>query len=118
VPVFQEWSSVGEHNANLEKSTIRIIEGNTWKKTDTVILLPAAKMVPLKCALSWMNLMTPPNQSAPKIGIMGTEIGEAYSQTIAGVLEHPQLKTHKYILTIEHDNTVPADGLLKLIAHM
>jgi hypothetical protein len=34
------------------------------------------------------------------------------------ILAHPQLKDYKYILTVEHDNVVPADGLVKLLARM
>jgi hypothetical protein len=111
-------TAVGIHNSKLEESTLRILEGGSWKKQDTVILLPAAKMVPMKAALSWMNLMTPPNQSAPKIAMLGMEVGDAYSQAIQQVLDHPQLSTHRFILTLEHDNVPPADGLLKLLAQM
>jgi hypothetical protein len=110
-----QWA--GEHNSDLAKSTLRVLHGGSWKKQDTVILLPAAKMVPTKAALSWMHLMTPPNQSAPKIAMIGMEVGEAYSKAIEGVLAHPQLSTHKFLLTIEHDNIPPQDGLLRLIAH-
>ena len=113
--------SVGLHNKDLANSTLRILEGGTWKKQETVILLPAAKLVPMKAALSWMNLLTPPNQSAPRfptVALLGMEVGDAYSQAIEQVLSHPQLKDHKFILTIEHDNVVPSDGLLKLIARM
>jgi len=117
-PTFSEPQLVGFHNADLPASTLRIMEGKSWLKTDTVILLPAAKMVPMKCALSWMNLMTPPNQSAPKIAMLGMEVGDAYSQAIEQVLAHPGLSTHKYILTIEHDNCPPQDGLMRLIKHM
>ncbi len=88
-PQFSEPQLVGEHNANLSASTLRVLQGGSWKKQDTIILLPAAKMVPTKAALSWMGLMTPPNQRAPKIpqaaiiGAIGMEVGEAYSKSIA-----------------------------------
>jgi hypothetical protein len=93
-------------------------EGVTWKKQETVILLPAAKLVPLKCAMSWMHMLTPPNQSMPKVAMLGMEVGDAYSQAVEYVLSTPNLASHKYILTIEHDNWVPQDGLIKLLAHM
>jgi hypothetical protein len=116
-PTWSE-ASVGFHNANLPASTVRFLQGASWKKQDTIILLPAAKMVPTKAAMSWMNLLSPPNQSAPKIGMIGMEVGEAYSTAIEQVLAHPQLKDHRYILTIEHDNIPPQDGLLRLLKHM
>jgi hypothetical protein len=49
---------------------------------------------------------------------LGMEVGDAYSQAISEVLAHPELSQWEYILTIEHDNTPPADGLIKLIAQM
>lgn len=118
IPQFSEPSLAGFHNDNLPATTVRLIEGGSWKKQDTVVLLPAGKLVPTKAALSWMNLMAPPNQSCPKIGMIGMEVGEAYSVAFDRVLAHPQLSTHRYILTIEHDNTPPADGLLQLLKRM
>lgn len=115
-PQFADPNLVGFHNSNLPASTLRILEGASWKKQDTIILIPAAKMVPTKAALSWMNLMTPPNQSCPKIGMLGMEVGDAYSTAIEQVLAHPQLKDHRYILTLEHDNVPQPDGLLRLLA--
>lgn len=116
LPRFSEPELAGFHNTNLAASTLRILEGASWKKQETIILLPAAKMVPTKAAMSWMNLMTPPNQSCPKIAMLGMEVGDAYSTAIEHVLAHPQLKDHRYILTIEHDNIPQPDGLLRLLA--
>lgn len=117
-PIVGELSTCGYHNANLEASTLRIMEGASWKKQDTVILLPAAKTVSTKCAMTWMNLMTPPNQRAPKMAMLGMEVGDAYSQAIEQILVTPGLMDCQFILTIEHDQTVPPDGLLRLLAHM
>jgi len=121
-PQFAEPQLVGEHNATLSASTLRVLQGGSWKKQETIILLPAAKTVPTKAALSWMNLMTPPNQRAPKIpqtaiiGAIGMEVGEAYSKSIEAILGHPDLSTYRFLLTIEHDNIPPQDGLIKLLA--
>lgn len=46
------------------------------------------------------------------------EVGEAYTAAIEQVLAHPELKDWEYILTLEHDNTPPADGVLELIKRM
>jgi hypothetical protein len=46
------------------------------------------------------------------------EVGQAYSDTIAVILEHQELSTWEYLLTIEHDNVPPQDGLLRLIKRM
>lgn len=109
---------VGRHNANLEASAARITEGATWKKQRTIMLLPSATMVPAKCALSWMNMITPPNQPFLRWLLLGDEVGVAYSNAIEQIVSHPDLSQWEFILTVEHDNAVPSDGLLKLIAEM
>jgi hypothetical protein len=42
--------------------------------------------------------------------MLGMEVGDAYSQAIQQVLDHPQLSTHRFILTLEHDNIPPETG--------
>jgi hypothetical protein len=49
---------------------------------------------------------------------LGMEVGEAYSQSIEAILSHPDLSQWEYILTMEHDNMPPPDGLVKLMAQM
>lgn len=44
----------------------------------------------------------------------GLEVGDAYSTAIEQVLAHPDLGGWEYILTIEHDNMPPQDGVMKL----
>lgn len=117
-PIMGELSTCGVHNANLEASTTRIIQGGSWKQQSTVILLPAAKMVSTKCAMSWMHLMTPPNQKAPRMALLGMEVGDAYSVAIEQILATPGLNDCQYVLTLEHDNMPPQDGLLRLLAQM
>ena len=46
------------------------------------------------------------------------EVGSAYSEAIEGVINHPELSKWEYILTLEHDNMPPPDGILKLIKRM
>lgn len=108
----------GRHNGDLATSGLRILEGGSWKRQDTVVLIPSGRLIPAKAVLSWMNLVYPPNNGVVRIMTQGMEVGEAYSQAIEGILSHPQLKTFKWLLTIETDNLPPPDGVLKLIARM
>ena len=108
----------GFHNTNMEASTARIIQGGSWKKQDIVLLLPAAKTVPTRCVMSWMALMFPPNQAVHRVAMLGLEVGDAYSRAIETVLANPQMASAQYILTIEHDNAPPNDGVVRLLAHM
>jgi hypothetical protein len=111
-------TSSGVNNEDLSASATRIIEGGTWKKQRTVMLLPSAPMVSAKCALSWMNLIVPPNQGFARWLLLGDEVGVAYSNAIEQVLTNPVAKDWEYILTVESDNSIPADGLVKLIKQM
>jgi hypothetical protein len=108
----------GVHNSDLDKSAARIMKGGSWKRQRVIVILPSAAMIPAKVALSHWNLAFPPNNGVMRILALGLEVGDAYSQAIEQILAHPDLKDWEYILTIEHDNTPPADGVVKLIERM
>src|SRR5262245_9934290 len=111
-------SDLGRHNQDLAKSTSRILEGGSWKKQRVVMLIPAGDMIPTKVYINHRALVFPPNQSAHVMGAEGMEVGEAFSSSIAEILAHPDLSQWEYLLTIEHDNLAPVDGILILIRHM
>jgi hypothetical protein len=46
------------------------------------------------------------------------EVGDAYSTGIEQILAHPELKNWEYLLTIEHDNCPPPDGVVRLMDRM
>ena len=108
----------GKHNENLEQSSKRILEGGSWKKQRVIMIIPASKTIPTKVYLSHCGLIFPPNQASYRMAAIGMEVGEAFSSTIQEILNHPELSTWEYILTIEHDNIPPADGLVRLIESM
>lgn len=108
----------GRHNIDLAKSSARITEAATWKKQRTVVIIPSGPTIPSLVALSMWSLIFPPNQGVVRMLALGQEVGEAYSNAISDVLAHPELSQWEYILTMEHDNVPPSDGLLKLIAQM
>ena len=108
----------GKHNENIELSAKRILEGGSWKKQRVIMLIPASSMIPTKVYLSHCSLIFPPNQAVFRMAAIGMEVGEAFSTAIQEILSHPELSTWEYILTIEHDNIPPQDGLVKLIERM
>jgi hypothetical protein len=108
----------GAHNKDLARTSARLIKGGSWKKQRVVTILPSAALIPAKVALSHWNLIFPPNQGVVRILALGMEVGDAYSNAIEQVLAHPDLSQWEYILTLEHDNAPPQDGLLKLLARM
>lgn len=108
----------GIHNADLSATLNRLSREGAYKDLSTIIIIPAFGSVPTKAVAAWWNLLTPPNQKIAKFFAIGMEVGQAYSSTIEGILGHPDLKEYKYILTMEHDNVPPSDGLLKLLEQM
>lgn len=109
---------VGIHNSDLSKSGSRIMHGGSWKKQRVIVIFPAAASIPTRVAFSHWNLIFPPNQAVFRMLALGLEVGEAYSNAIEQVLADPNLSQWEYILTLEHDNMPPNDGLLKLIEAM
>jgi hypothetical protein len=105
----------GVHNKDMSSTITRLEREGAYKDLSTVIIIPALGSIPTKAVASWWNMMTPPNQKVAKFFAVGMEVGAAYSQTIEGILADPNLSTWKYILTLEHDNIPPPDGLLKLL---
>ena len=108
----------GIHNQDLEKTRSRILKGGSWKRQRVVVILPAADLVPAKCALSWWNLAFPPNNGVVKWLAQGMEVGDAYSTAIEQILAHPELKDWEYLLCLEQDNSPPGDGLIRLVEQM
>jgi hypothetical protein len=108
----------GKHNEDLESSAKRIKESGSWKRQRVVMLIPAGVSIPTKVYLSHCSLIFPPNQGSYKMVAIGMEVGEAFSEAIEQILEHPELSTWEYILTIEHDNIPQPDALVKLLERM
>ena len=108
----------GVHNSDLDKTSARLIKGGSWKKQRVVVIIPAGDSIPAKVALSHWNLGFPPNNGVLRILAQGMEVGHAYSTAIEQVLANPDLSQWEYLLTLEHDNLVPGDGVVKLIERM
>jgi hypothetical protein len=117
-PQLVTQSFVGEHNKNLERTRSRLIRGGSWKRQRIVVIIPAGVLIPAKVALSIWNLILPPNQAIFKILAQEMEVGDAYSTALEQIISHPELSQWEYVLTIEHDNMPPNDGLLKLLEQM
>ena len=110
--------ALGRHNENLQRETARIIQGGSWKKQRTVMLIPAGPMIPTKVYLNHCSLIFPPNQASYRMATEDMEVGEAFSTSIQEILNNPELSKWEFLLTVEHDNLAPSDGLVTLIRHM
>lgn len=116
--LIQNLDTIGVNNGGMAKTISRLDKSKAWKKQRIIVLLPTAEMISAKVALSHWNLVFPPNNGVARILAIGMEVGAAYSTAIEQVLAHPELSQWEYILTIEHDNTPPADGVIKLLECM
>lgn len=112
-----EWM-IGKHNQNLKQSTARIIEGGSWKRQRTIMLIPAGEMIPSKVYINHCSLFFPPNQPCHRMMTQDLEVGEAFSQAIEEIITHPELGSWEFLLTVEHDNLPPSDGIVRLIKRM
>jgi len=108
----------GAHHADLAQTSARLLQGGSWKRQRIVVVLPADTLMPAKAALAHWNLIFPPNNGVARILAQGMEVGDAYSTAIDQVLAHPDLSTWEYLLTIEHDNLPPQDGVIALLEQM
>jgi hypothetical protein len=108
----------GLNNGDLSRTSTRLMKGGSWKRQRVIMVIPSASSIPAKCALAWMNLAFPPNNGVVRILALGMEVGDAYSQAIESVLNHPELKDWEYLLTLEHDNCPPPDGVMRLITRL
>lgn len=117
-PQLVAYGAEGLHNQDLVGTSARLMKGGSWKKQRIVVIIPAGESIPAKAALTHWNLIFPPNQSVFRFLAQGCEVGHAYSAAIEQILAHPELSKWEYILTLEHDNLPPPDGVMKLIADM
>jgi hypothetical protein len=108
----------GIHNADPTATAARLMKGGSWKKQRVVVVIPAGDDIPAKVALSHWNLIFPPNNGIFRILAQGMEVGDAYSTAIESVLAHPELSQWEFLLTLEHDNMPPQDGVVKLVERM
>lgn len=96
----------------------RLMRGGSWKKQRVIVVIPAAESIPAKVALSLWNLVFPPNNGVVRILALGMEVGDAYSTAVEQIIAHPDLSQWEYLLTVEHDNLPPCDGIVRLIERL
>ncbi len=116
----QQWqwkqNNEGYHNQRFDETRERLLKGGTYKDLSTIWVVPTKDQnLNVRVASAFIGLQRPMNQ--PCVGpvfISGMEVGEAYNSAVEMILADPNLAKFKYLLTIEHDNLPPTDGLIKL----
>ena len=112
--IIEDWKGWNEKQPQDEKQ-----KRNAFKDLSTILIIPCySKGIHPKVVQNWMNIMQPMNQKFVKIFVTDMEVGAAYTQTIEQILANPELSKFKYIATLEHDNIVAPDWLLKIYPDM
>jgi len=107
----------GQMSANFKKAQERITESKSYKDLSTVIITPTrgGRSLCPRFVSSVMGIMRPMNQQVcGPIFMSGMEVGAAFNSAFEMILNHPQLSKFKYVFTLEDDNIVQPDILLKL----
>jgi hypothetical protein len=114
------------------------IAGSSYKESSTVIVVPTRGkykmldpndpekkrevevegLIDKRVVAAWQALINPMNQKRAMLFASGHEVGRAYDAMIQQILDQPQLRDWKYILTLEDDNIPPPDAHLKLLESM
>jgi len=106
----------GFNNANLKQAAARIKQMNVYKNQATVIVCPTMRFLAVPVVAAWLALLRPMNQKlAGPLLYDGYEVCDAYNSAIESIIKQKGLDNFPYLLTIEHDNIPPRDGLLKLL---
>lgn len=114
VPAIILGNNPGVHNLDPDASAERIRRGKGYRDLSTVCVIPTRGTVDARVVEAWWSLITPMNQPFVRLMVRGMEVADAYNAAVETILEHPQLKDWKYMLTLEEDNIPPPDGLLRL----
>jgi len=123
--VLKQMSSPG-----LGFERVEHIPGSTYRDSSTVIVIPTRSkyrdldgneiegLIPSQVVSAWQGLISPMNQKRAILFASGHEVGKAYDAMIKMILDHPELKHWKYILTLEDDNIPPQDAHIRLLESM
>lgn len=107
----------GRQNEDLEKANARLTESKSYRDLSTVIVTPTrgGRSLCPRFVQAVSGLMRPMNQQVfGPIYMSGMEVGHAFNSAVEMIQANPVLSKFKYLLTLEDDNLMPPDGLLKL----
>lgn len=107
-------ATAGWHNEQYVSNPTQVVAGNSYKIRSTVCFIPTLGELPVRTVQAFNNLMKPMNQKFTQVYLVNHEVGKAYEQMVDILRTNEELRSWKYVLTMEHDNLPPPDGLLKL----
>ena len=91
------------------------VSKSSYRDNSMVVIIPCrSPHLHVKVVQAIQGLQWPMNQKRAMFFVTGAEVGKAYDDQLAAILEHPELKTWKYLLTLEDDNVPPPEAPLLL----
>lgn len=117
-PEIVTMDTVGFYNSHLEETSARLLKGGSWKKQRCVMVVPTAELIDARVYLNHCSIIAPPNQGFHRMLAVGQEVGDAYSNCIDAILANPELRGWEYLATVESDNLVPPDFLVRLMRRL
>ncbi len=108
--VIENWEGKNNSPSNWERYKAL----GLYRDLSTIWVTPTRGTMATKLAFNWMGLCAGFNQGLARMCVVGYEVGAAYNNAIKEILSNPALAKFKYMVTIEEDNSLPPDGLLKL----
>lgn len=122
---------MGSNNAALIDARTLVDKGQELKDQRFVIVTPTRGEQEFTCkcgdkykinlgihpnvVMCWQSLMMPLNTKHYRLMISNAPVDVAYNTAIKMILEHPELRSWKYLITIEDDQMMNPDALLKLL---
>lgn len=93
-------------------------DAHTYIDCSTVIIMPTRGLIPARVVDTLMSMLRPPNSKTTQLFMAGLEVADAYNAGIETILNHPELSTWPFILTVEEDNLIPPLALIQLLREM
>lgn len=108
----------GFHNADLHATNARLSMEGSWKKQRILYVIPGGDKIRAEVYLSHRSIVFPPNQMMVPLYIKGAEVGTAYQECLDFALRDPNLREFEFMMTIEHDNIVQPNVVIRLLTAM
>ena len=92
------------------------VKKTSYQDSSMVIIIPCrTPHLHVKVVQAIQSLQWPMNQRRAMFFVTGAEVGKAYDDQLAAVLDHPELGKWRYLLTLEDDNIPPPDAVTLLV---
>lgn len=114
-------STAGVNNTDWDKTQDRLIRGHSYKDCAAICVTPTRDgNLDHRFVASFDGLIKPPNHPFARWIVANMEVGDAFNKAIWTILNNPGLMAWNggkgpILITVEDDQILPADAIMKLI---